>query len=68
MSLFRTFWWENELSKLFGSRDRILSNMDMGVAIFGFFANFLKPFLKGKFCSQESERGVNSILTTILRF
>ena len=28
---------------------------------------FLKPFLKGKIL-QSSERGVNSILTTILRF
>ena len=29
--------------------------------------NFLKPFLKGKIL-RSSERGVNSILTTILRF
>ena len=29
---------------------------------------FLKPFLKGENCSLESERGVNSILITILRF
>ena len=28
---------------------------------------FLKPFLKGKIL-RSSERGVNSILTTILRF
>ena len=28
---------------------------------------FLKPFLKGENCSLESERGVNSILITILR-
>ena len=28
---------------------------------------FLKPFLKGKML-RSSERGVNSILTTILRF
>ena len=32
---------------------------------FGF--NFLKPFLKGKIL-RSSERGVNSILTTILPF
>ena len=34
-------------------------------------AYFLKPFLKGAICGQESDhrlRGVNSILTTILRF
>ena len=30
--------------------------------------HFLKPFLKEKFCGQESEIGVNSILTTILHF
>ena len=30
-------------------------------------AYFLKPFLKGKIL-RSSERGVNSILTTILRF
>ena len=31
--------------------------------------NFLKPFLKGKILrSGEWDRGVNSILTTILRF
>ena len=30
-------------------------------------AGFLKPFLKGKIL-RSSERGVNSILTTILRF
>ena len=29
--------------------------------------DFLKPFLKGKIL-RSSERGVNSILTTILRF
>ena len=29
--------------------------------------HFLKPFLKGKIL-RSSERGVNSILTTILRF
>ena len=27
-----------------------------------------KPFKREKLCGQESERGVNSILTTILRF
>ena len=32
-----------------------------------FPSNFLKPFLKGKIL-RSSERGVNSILTTILRF
>ena len=32
-----------------------------------FVCNFLKPFLKGKIL-RSSERGVNSILTTILRF
>ena len=29
---------------------------------------FLKNFKRETFCGQESERGVNSILTTILRF
>ena len=33
----------------------------------GNFEFFLKPFLKGKIL-RSSERGVNSILTTILRF
>ena len=41
------------------------------VMIFGQFSSdcvhFLKPFLKGKIL-RSSERGVNSILTTILRF
>ena len=32
-----------------------------------FLVSFLKPFLKGKIL-RSSERGVNSILTTILRF
>ena len=32
-----------------------------------FRQHFLKPFLKGKIL-RSSERGVNSILTTILRF
>ena len=38
----------------------------MGWAAFK-FKHFLKPFLKGKIL-RSSERGVNSILTTILRF
>ena len=29
---------------------------------------FLKPFLKGTILQSENERGVNLILTTILRF
>ena len=32
------------------------------------FISFLKPFFKGKNFAVEWERGVNSILTTILRF
>ena len=34
---------------------------------FPVYLYFLKPFLKGKIL-RSSERGVNSILTTILRF
>ena len=40
MGILRTFWWENELSKLFGSRDRILPKYGHGRGHFGFFANF----------------------------
>ena len=35
--------------------------------VLSFNSYFLKPFLKGKIL-RSSERGVNSILTTILRF
>ena len=35
---------------------------------FGVDFGFFKPFLKGKILQSESERGVNSILITILRF
>ena len=37
------------------------------IRYYDIFDNFLKPFLKGKIL-RSSERGVNSILTTILRF
>ena len=40
---------------------KIIGNQNDGRAV------FLKPFLKGKIL-RSSERGVNSILTTILRF
>ena len=51
LSLLRTFWYQDELPKSFGSRDKILpkyGHRGPGVAVLGFFANFLKPFLKGK--------------------
>ena len=40
----------------------LFEGVDDGLAV------FLKPFLKGKFVQSESERWVNSILITILRF
>ena len=40
MCLSRTFLWEIELSKSFGSPDRILPKYGPGLRHFGFFANF----------------------------
>ena len=47
MSLLRTFWWENELSKLFGSRDRILPKYGHGRGRFGICC------LVKKFCNHS---------------
>ena len=52
----------------YGSEDRILPKYGKGRGRFRHVRQyFLKPFLKGKIL-RSSERGVNSILTTILRF
>ena len=40
MSLLQTFWWENELSKLFGSCDRILPKYGYGRGHFRIFRQY----------------------------
>ena len=45
----------------------ILSTVSVSILCVRVGLSFLKPFLKGKIL-RSSERGVNSILTTILRF
>ena len=42
LSLLRTFWYQNELPKSFGSQDRILPKYGHGRGRFGIFRKFLK--------------------------
>ena len=42
MGLLRTFWWENEPSKLFGFRYRILPKYGHGRGHFWIFSQYLK--------------------------
>ena len=42
MGILRTFWWKNKLSKLFGSRDRILPKYGHGCGHFRILRQYLK--------------------------
>ena len=53
MSLLQTFWWKNELSELFGSRDRILSKYGHGRGHFRIFRQFLKLGMPAKYLRYD---------------
>ena len=48
MSLLRTVWYKNELSRSFGSRDGILPKYGHGRGRFGIFRQFLKFSMPSK--------------------
>ena len=49
MGLLQTFGWENELSKLFSSRDRILPKYGHGRGQFRIFRRYLKFVMSLKY-------------------
>ena len=53
LSLLRTFWYQNELPKSFGSRDRILLKYGHGRGHFRIFRQYLKFVIPRKCLSYD---------------
>ena len=53
LSLLRTFWYQNELPKSFGSRDRILLKYGHGRGHFRIFRQYLKFVIPRKYLSYD---------------
>ena len=54
LSLLQTFWYQNELLKSFGSRDRILPKYWHGRGHFRIFRQYLKLVITRKYLSLKS--------------
>ena len=53
LSLLRTFWYQNELPKSFGSQDRILPKYGHGRGNFRIFRQYLKFVITRKYLSYD---------------